>query len=538
MFKRQSIYAMLCCMAFTVFTSVAHATIADKHPQNLQEATAATYQIVSSRDAGGGTGSGFLTDMSHLGFQGCYITTNAHVVYGANAKKVPVVNLKAVQFKSKNGREWQVSHDAEVVRVDTVHDVAILKIDECDGVKPFKLRLSSAPQGAKVYAIGSPLALTQSVTSGVVTYPLRSQSSNYTVYVQTDAAINSGNSGGPLVLQSTFEVIAVNTMVFGRYVTTPFRPMLVAESVGFSVLAGIVENAYRSHLKGVTPFVPKFGLSYRLMDADVQWLTGYPQSFVEQGCQGFSILNLKADSGFKLAGLQVGDVIVKVGDRCINSRRDLVLEVATSQVQNGLKVVAWRPVTRSLVTKTVTLENAYEPLLNERDDGQERQRVYGGLLGFEISNQTEYGESLPVVTKVYQYSSAYWQNVLLAYKGKSSTQFQLSVVDPCRDMKPYLARVLESPGPVIAQGCKRLKTYQYIKSVQDTSGRSLPIITQSTLEQFAKEAQARGERVVLNMRLVVLVNHLIVGGSWVEDDDLSFDRLVFLKPKAYKAPKF
>lgn len=104
---------------------------------------------------------------------------------------------------------------AEVVGVDSADDVAVIKFKSDKNITPVKIGTSSTLQpGEEVVAIGSPYGLAGSVSTGVISYPLRvipDSEGNQTNYIQTDTAINPGNSGGPL-FNANGEVVGMNTL--------------------------------------------------------------------------------------------------------------------------------------------------------------------------------------------------------------------------------------------------------------------------------------------------------------------------------------
>ena len=153
---------------------------------------------------GGATGSGFvLDDKGH-------VITNNHVVADATGDG----ELKVVD---QNGKK----HDAKIVGRSPVYDIAVLEVDRLDGAAARPRSGSSRPMrvGDTVVAIGSPLGLSSTVTSGIISATDRpvttgddQDQSSYINAVQTDAAINPGNSGGPLV-NLRGQVVGVNSAI-------------------------------------------------------------------------------------------------------------------------------------------------------------------------------------------------------------------------------------------------------------------------------------------------------------------------------------
>ncbi len=176
---------------------------------------------VASADLGPGGGSGFVLD------EGGYIVTNQHVLEGA----------EGISVRFPNGERMQ----AEIVGEDASTDVAVLKVDAPDGMlSPLMLGDSDEVEvGSPVIAMGNPLNVGLSVTTGIVSgteRPIKAPN-NYTINgaVQTDAAISSGNSGGPL-LDSRGAVIGINSQVAAT------GAQGVAQGVGFAVPINTVKS--------------------------------------------------------------------------------------------------------------------------------------------------------------------------------------------------------------------------------------------------------------------------------------------------------
>ncbi|MBM9461494.1 trypsin-like peptidase domain-containing protein [Nocardioides sp. zg-536] len=165
-----------------------------------------TVQVLAEYDgqASGATGSGWVMDGDG------HVVTNNHVIASAAKGGGPIV----VVDNERN------RYEAKVVGRSAVYDLAILEVEDSDGLVPAKLGHSKKLRvGEPVVAIGSPLSLPSTVTSGIVSYLQRpvttgasADESSYINAVQTDAAINPGNSGGPL-LNMQGEVIGVNSAI-------------------------------------------------------------------------------------------------------------------------------------------------------------------------------------------------------------------------------------------------------------------------------------------------------------------------------------
>lgn len=242
---------------------------------------------------GGATsiGSGFV--ISEDG----YVLTNHHVVDGADTVKVRLADRR--EFTAK------------VIGSDESSDVALLKISA--KALPF-LRLANASltkPGQWVVAIGSPFGLDHSVTAGIVSAVGRSNpyaGQQYVPFIQTDVAINQGNSGGPL-LNTSGEVVGINSQIFsnsGGYMGVSFAiPIDVAMNAAEQLRAtGQVKRGL-------------LGVNIQEVNAENAKGLGLPEA------RGALINGVQPGGAAEKAGLQVGDVVLAVNDRPVNLYSDL-----------------------------------------------------------------------------------------------------------------------------------------------------------------------------------------------------------------------
>jgi S1-C subfamily serine protease len=280
----------------------------------------------SSSSAGQGLGSGFLVSMDG------YIITNAHVITndGVAADSVEVV------FRSANGSSATTTRvPANVVGGDESTDVALLKIDpsKAPALHPLTLGDSSGVLvGEPVVAIGNPLGLSFTLTSGIVSATNRNlQAPDGSVIpdgIQTDAAINSGNSGGPLIDMSG-TVIGVNTQIITQSGGSQGLGFAVPIATAVDVMdqlktSGTVAHAY-------------LGVSGQTLSADLAEALGVSAS------QGVLVMAVSPGSPAAQAGitggdqrimlqgqpfLTGGDVIEAIDGKAIASSQDLAAAVA------------------------------------------------------------------------------------------------------------------------------------------------------------------------------------------------------------------
>ena len=257
-----------------------------------------------------GEGSGFI--VSADGF----VLTNAHVV--ADASDVTV--------KTTDRREYT----AKVVGVDRATDVAVLKIDakNLPTVRigdPSKLR-----PGEWVIAIGSPFGFENSVTAGIVSATSRSMpggDSNYAPFIQTDVAVNPGNSGGPL-FNLNGEVIGINSQIYSR----------TGGYMGLSFAIPIdVANNVREQLVS-TGKVTRGRIGVSIQDVNAQ----LAESFGLDRPRGALVGMVEEGAPGEKAGIKAGDVILKVDGQEIETSSQVPGLIAGKKPGSDVPVEVWR----------------------------------------------------------------------------------------------------------------------------------------------------------------------------------------------------
>lgn len=255
-----------------------------------------------------GEGSGFI--VSNDG----YILTNAHVVQGVDEVTVKLTDKR--------------KFTAKVVGYDERTDIAVIKINASNLPKvtigdPEKLRVGEA-----VVAIGSPFGFENSVTSGIVSAKGRSlPSENYVPFIQTDVAVNPGNSGGPL-FNLRGEVVGVNSQIYSRNGGY--------QGVSFSIpidVAMDVANQLKSAGKVMRGWL---GVAIQEVNA------GLADSFGLDRPRGALIADVGENSPAAKGGLQVSDVVLKFDGKNIESASDLPRMVAATKAGTKVVVQVWR----------------------------------------------------------------------------------------------------------------------------------------------------------------------------------------------------
>ena len=229
------------------------------------------------------------------------IVTNAHVVKGADELKV-VLNDR---------REYE----AVIVAQDEETDLAVLQIDTKGETLPsLRLGVSELEIGDIVLAIGNPFGVGQTVTSGIVSALGRTNVTDVSSFIQTDAAVNPGNSGGALVNLSG-ELIGVNTAIFSRSGGS--------NGIGFAIPAELVSRAVDSALSEGRIVRPWIGARTNGIDATMAAALGIDRA------RGTVINEILEGGPADKAGLKKGDVILSVDGTDINDDSGLPFKLAT-----------------------------------------------------------------------------------------------------------------------------------------------------------------------------------------------------------------
>ena len=266
-----------------------------------------------------GQGSGFIVSADGL------ILTNAHVVRDA----------KDVTVKLTDRREFQ----AKVLGSDAKTDIAVLRIDAKNLPAVPVGSVRDLKVGEWVLAIGSPFGFENTVTVGVVSAKGRSlPDDGFVPFIQTDAAVNPGNSGGPL-FNSRGEVIGINSQIFshtGGYQGVSFA---IPIDVAIKVKDQIVATGKATHAR--------LGVGIQEVNQALA------DSFKLDKPEGALVANVDPDGPAQKAGLQSGDVIRKVNGQAIVSSGDLPALIGAAAPGDKVKLEIWRQGQREEVTATL-----------------------------------------------------------------------------------------------------------------------------------------------------------------------------------------
>src|SRR5262244_1143451 len=314
-----------------------------------------------------GVGSGFIIDAKG------YIVTNNHVIQ--DASRITVSLLTGERYRGK------------VIGVDRETDLALIKIEADHALPVMKFGDSNAVQvGDWVLAIGSPFGLDQTVTAGIISKKERDSQAftSFQRFLQTDAAINRGNSGGPLVNMHG-EVIGVNSQIAtlnGDYNGIGFAlPSNEAKFVAEQILS---QGKVRRGFLGVTleSVRAEFARVYRLPDAKGAVIADMQPPQPDQITPAIK------------AGLQINDVIVEFNGQPVQDSNDLIARVAGTNVGQTVTLTILRDVEGKLERRTVSATLAERPNFSARNGDRgpkekpEETRSNSARLGLTLAELT------------------------------------------------------------------------------------------------------------------------------------------------------
>ncbi len=285
-----------------------------------------------------GTGSGVIIT------EDGYIVTNNHVIQNATELEVTLNNNK--------------SYQAKLVGTDSKMDIALLKI-EADEKLPYTVFGNSdeIKVGEWVLAVGNPYNLNSTVTAGIISAKARNLANDgIQSFLQTDAAVNPGNSGGALV-NTRGELIGINTMITsptGSYTGYSFA---VPSNIARKIIEDLMEfgNVQRGIL----------GIEGGELNSN------YAKEIGVKTTQGFYINRVTKNSGAEKAGIQKGDIIVQLDDKKINGFAELTAYINTKRPNEIVQV--W--IIRDEKEKTIPVKLSKKELLNYEINGIEFEDI-------------------------------------------------------------------------------------------------------------------------------------------------------------------
>ena len=307
-----------------------------------------------------GTGSGVIISPDG------YIVTNNHVITGASSVQVTLNDNK--------------TYKAEIIGTDSSSDIALLKI-KTDEKLPFLTFADSdnTQIGEWVLAVGNPFNLTSTVTAGIISAKARNlgniQNGKVESYIQTDAAVNSGNSGGALV-NLNGDLIGINTAIAssnsGTFMGYSFA---VPSNIAKKVVEDLIE--YGNVQKGV------LGVSGVELNSETA------DKLKVKETEGFYVSDVESASGADKAGIKKGDIIKEIDNLKIRTFSDLIGHINTKRPNDRVEVLLIRDSNSKKVM--VTLQKNTSLVLNNigmivKDLTEEDKRVFKVQKGVKITN--------------------------------------------------------------------------------------------------------------------------------------------------------
>jgi serine protease Do len=229
-----------------------------------------------------------------------YIVTNNHVVDHATEVTVTTIDGKTIP--------------AKVIGTDPKTDLALLKVKEGSDYPYVKFASKSPRVGDWVLAVGNPFGLGGTVTAGIVSARGRDIGSGpYDDFLQIDAPVNRGNSGGPS-FNANGEVVGVNTAIFS--------PSGGSVGIGFAIASDVVQNVVQQLKESGKVARGWLGVEIQPVSQDIADSLGLKEA------QGALVASAQKDSPALAAGVKAGDVITKVNGESVSDARDLARKIA------------------------------------------------------------------------------------------------------------------------------------------------------------------------------------------------------------------
>lgn len=306
-----------------------------------------------------GTGSGVIIDPDG------YILTNNHVVQGADQLTITLENNKQLK--------------GVLVGTDPRTDLAVVKIKGSNPFPYVPLGDSAALRiGDWVVAVGSPFGLQQTVTAGIVSAIRQSlviEGRSFTNLIQTDAAINRGNSGGPLV-NLRGEVIGINSAIYA--------PTGVFSGIGFAIPVNEAKKIIKDLInKG---FVERSWIGVEIAEIDEV----VAQQFGLSSTEGALINNVVSNSPAQKGGLLRGDVVTEVNGKKIKNVIDLQNVITSLPPKSNVKLKIIRDGSNKILTLTTELmpREDGEKIPRPQQENKDKEKASTEWLGATMTNAT------------------------------------------------------------------------------------------------------------------------------------------------------
>ncbi len=349
-----------------------------------------------------------------------YVVTNNHVVE----------NASTIQVQLSDGRRF----DAKVIGKDPQSDIALIQLKDAKNLTAIKIADSDNLQvGDYTVAIGNPYGLGETVTSGIVSALGRSglNVENYENFIQTDAAINRGNSGGALV-NLNGELIGINTAILA--------PDGGNIGIGFAIPSNMVKNLTAQMIEYGQVKRGELGIMGTELNSELA------QAMKVDAQRGAFVSQVLPNTSAEKAGIKAGDVIVSLNNKQLNSFAQLRADVGSLPVGTKLEL----GLLRDGKPLTVTVE-----LQQSTQDKVQSATIYNGIEGAELSNVDSAGQKGVKVDNIKPGSRA-------AAIGLKKGDVILGVNQQVITNLGELRKVLDSKPAVLALNIKRGDSNLYL----------------------------------------------------------------------------
>jgi serine protease Do len=314
-------------------------------------------------------GSGFVIDAEKG-----YVVTNNHVIVGEDPSSPPADEIKVTLQNEK-------SFTATVVGRDVLADVAVLKIQPSPDLVAVTWGDSNAARvGEWVLAIGEPFALSGTVSAGIISARNRDIGGRYDNYIQTDASINKGNSGGPL-FNMKGEVIGITSLIYS--------PSGGSIGLGFAHPSSEVRPIIAQLIQGGKAKRGWLGVSIQSVDQDIADSLGL------KNASGALVSSVQPKSPAAAAGIQANDVILTFDGKDVPDSRRLPRIVVETPIDHVSEVKIWRD--GKEITKTIKVAEMPESKMMMASAGDGLDEKHGGAQK-ESTPITQLGLGLAQIT--------------------------------------------------------------------------------------------------------------------------------------------
>ena len=302
-------------------------------------------------------GSGFILDNAG------HVLTNNHVIEGAD--EITVILQDDTRLEAK------------VVGRDPKIDIAILKVTPANGMSPVKFGDSDVTRvGDWVVAIGNPFGLGGTVTAGIISARGRDINAGpYDDFLQTDASINRGNSGGPM-FNLKGEVIGINTAIFS--------PTGGSVGIGFAIPAAVVKPVINQLIKHGRVRRGWLGVHIQVVTEEIAESLGLEKA------EGALVASVIKDGPAEKSGIQAGDIVLEFDNKKVTHMRRLPRIVAETDIEKPVSVLVWRDSKKVKIKVTVGELEEDQPKVASRGGGETDEDEHKVKdLGLTLSSATK-----------------------------------------------------------------------------------------------------------------------------------------------------